>query len=378
MRILHICSDYANQSLYNQLVTNLSKNNIYQKIYIPVRSKEEVGKNINEKLKNVDYYYSHILNKLDRLNYYSKIRKTTKNLLSLVDIDDIQCTHAHFLFSDGGIAYNLKSEFNIPYIVAVRNTDLNFFFRYYIHLRKKGIQILKNASKIIFLSYAYRDQLFEHYISSEIKDELWEKTEVVPNGVDSYWQENVWYREASQLDSIKLLYVGDFSKNKNIHVTVEAVKKLNKEVGNVYFTIIGGGGNYANTIKKIASQNVNITIIDRINDKKKLMKLFRENDIFIMPSTYETFGLVYIEAMSQGLPVIYSKGQGIDQYFEEGEVGYSVKSGNSMDILKKVIKISENFDSISSRCSERSLEFSWERICKINIEIYRSVIKTIS
>ena len=45
-----------------------------------------------------------------------------------------------------------------------------------------------------------------------------------------------------------------------------------------------------------------------------------------MPSRYETFGLVYGEAMSQGLPIIYSKGQGVDGYFKEGTVGYGVVS----------------------------------------------------
>jgi len=43
-----------------------------------------------------------------------------------------------------------------------------------------------------------------------------------------------------------------------------------------------------------------------------------------MPSITETFGLVYAEALSQGLPVLYTRGQGFDRQFEEGEVGYAV------------------------------------------------------
>ena len=39
--------------------------------------------------------------------------------------------------------------------------------------------------------------------------------------------------------------------------------------------------------------------------------IYRENDIYVMPSIIETFGLVYAEAMSQGLPVIYTRGQGL-------------------------------------------------------------------
>ena len=55
-----------------------------------------------------------------------------------------------------------------------------------------------------------------------------------------------------------------------------------------------------------------------------------------MPSFPETFGLVYVEAMSQGLPIIYTKGQGIDGYFEDGKVGYPVNTKDSNDIVKKL------------------------------------------
>ena len=39
-----------------------------------------------------------------------------------------------------------------------------------------------------------------------------------------------------------------------------------------------------------------------------------------MPSKYETFGLVYPEAMSRGIPIVYTKNQGFDKYFEDGEI----------------------------------------------------------
>jgi glycosyltransferase involved in cell wall biosynthesis len=60
--------------------------------------------------------------------------------------------------------------------------------------------------------------------------------------------------------------------------------------------------------------------------KEKLLNNYRNSDIFIMPSYNETFGLVYIEAMSQGLPIIYTQNEGVDGYFKEGSVGYSVKT----------------------------------------------------
>lgn len=51
--------------------------------------------------------------------------------------------------------------------------------------------------------------------------------------------------------------------------------------------------------------------------KKQLREAFSISDIFVMPSKPETFGLVYVEALSQGLPILYAKGEGFDGYFDE-------------------------------------------------------------
>ena len=66
-----------------------------------------------------------------------------------------------------------------------------------------------------------------------------------------------------------------------------------------------------------------------------------------MPSFHETFGLVYIEAMSQGLPIIYTKGEGIDGYFKEATVGYSVNPKDVKNIVKKIEMIIHNYNKIS-------------------------------
>ena len=65
-------------------------------------------------------------------------------------------------------------------------------------------------------------------------------------------------------------------------------------------------------------------------DKEELIKLYRDSHIFTMPSITESFGLVYAEAMTQALPVVYTKGQGFDGQFPDGEVGYSVEALNEI------------------------------------------------
>ena len=93
-----------------------------------------------------------------------------------------------------------------------------------------------------------------------------------------------------------------------------------------------------------------------------------------MPSITETFGLTYVEAMSQGLPVIYSKGQGFDGRFKEGHIGYHVRSKDTKDIANKIIGITKNYKTISENCTKESLLFNWNEISTEYKEIYKDIL----
>ena len=128
--ILHICSGYSQQKLYRELILELSKNGIKQTVYVPVRSVSEIGKYDITGIGNVKVIYSHILFNKHRLLYYLKIRTVLADIEKHVYLNAIDIVHAHFLFSDGGVAYKIKSKYSIPYLATIRNTDVNVFFKY--------------------------------------------------------------------------------------------------------------------------------------------------------------------------------------------------------------------------------------------------------
>lgn len=109
-------------------------------------------------------------------------------------------------------------------------------------------------------------------------------------------------------------------------------------------------------------------------DKAHLIEVYRKNDIFIMPSKTETFGLVYVEAMSQGLPIVYSKYQGFDKQFDEGTVGYHVECMNVNELSAVIIKIVNEYNDISSRCIQNVYKFSWNNISENYIRIYKNIL----
>lgn len=358
------------------MIESLDKLDVNQTIYIPTKKKQNYNKKVLKNLNNTNFIYSKIFNDIDRLFYNHKINKILDDINKKIDLNNINIIHAHTLFSMGGIALKLKKEKNIDYIVAIRNTDVNLFFKYMLHTRKIGINIMEEAKKIIFISPAYKEFVVNRYIPYKLRDYINQKSIIAPNGINHFWLQNKYTKfKCKGKKEINLIYVGDFSKNKNIDISINAAKELKKLGHNVNFTIIGGGGNSEYKIKKLYRINKDIVkIYARIEDRKKLLDMHRKSDIFIMPSFQETFGLVYVEAISQGLPIIYTKGQGIDGYFKEGTVGYSVNPKDVNDIVKKIEMIIHNYNKISKNCHNLVDNFSWDKIAKIYHDTYTSIL----
>ena len=375
IKVLHLCSAYILSDLYKELIESLDKLNINQTIYVPIKRKQDYNTRILNNLNNTIFIYSKVFNNIDRIFYIRKINKILYDIKNKINFDNINLIHAHTLFSMGGIALKLKREKNIEYIVAVRSTDVNLFFKYLFYLRGIGIKILKESKKIIFLSPSYRDYVLENIIPGNLHNSIRKKSVVVPNGINPFFLKNKYNRpELREKDNIKLIYVGSYLKRKNIHISIAVTRRFKVLGYKIKLLIIGSGGGDEYKIKKLAKKNKDIIeIYDRIEDREKLLNMYRKSDIFIMPSCNETFGLVYLEALSQGLPIIYTKGQGIDGYFEDGAVGYSVNPKDIDDIVEKIKMIIHNYNKISKNCYNLVDNFSWDKIAKIYHNTYTSI-----
>ena len=104
------------------------------------------------------------------------------------------------------------------------------------------------------------------------------------------------------------------------------------------------------------------------------MKAFYADcDVLLVPSSAETFGMVYLEAMSQGVPVLYTKGQGFDGQFPEGEVGYAVPCGDVRAQAQALGRVMQGYAERSKRCIEGARRYAWPRIAGMWMELYREI-----
>jgi L-malate glycosyltransferase len=374
MRILHICSYYIGNKLYMNLMKQLSLDGVNQEVFIPIRKSTHFGKNqLPSEFNTVKYYYKNILNRCDRFLFHTKINKQMKEIektiITNVEIDFI---HSHTVFSDGGTAYKIHKKYGINYIVNVRNTDINTFYKYAIHLRAFMYKVLLNASAIVFISHAYKQTMFS-LLPSRILEKIEKKCYVIPNAIEDYWHERSMPKKIINTPKeITLLFIGSIDKNKNLELIIRASAELSGAGYDVSLHIIGSGL-LEEKLKELCNKlNIDNKVIFHgyINDKETISDIMNNCNIFIMPSFRETFGLVYIEAMSRGIPVIYSKGQGIDGFFDEGEVGFSVDPSNVHTIVEAIKKIKLNYNNMSIKCVENSKKFNWSSISKQYINIY--------
>lgn len=369
MKILHIACGAPYSSIYANLFTELTNQKIDIEVYVPLHHNNSRF-DIKGDVSDFPLYSSNIIKPYDKYLYFTKIRRMVKDISRNIELKRVSIIHAHSLFSDGAVAYEMSKKYGIPYIVAIRNTDINKYFRLAIHLRNYAIEILKDAKNIIFLSPSYRENVLEKYVKPQLKSRFLEKHRVLPNGVDKYWLNLSQNNKLLEKDKVRLIFIGRIDTNKNLKTVIQTVNLAN--INNIDCTLdIVGEGPLKSLFEEENFSNSKVIFHGLIREKSKINDLLENCDILVVPSFNETFGLVYVEAMSRGVPVIYSKNQGFDGFFENGRVGYAVDPSNAKEILHSIELIMGEYRKISEECFLAARLFSWDRIVKEYIELYQ-------
>ena len=371
MHVLHIANDYAGSKVYSQLVAALDACGLQQTVFTVVRSASAMGRNRVEFLNRESViHYSDNFRWYHRLLFREKMRSNYAALCSRVDVQTVDFVHAHTLFSDGILALKLKKQFGIPYVVSVRNTDLNLYMRYMPHTWMVGRQILQEADQIIFISKAHMRRA-PKWVAAP-KDVLERKAVNIPNGIDDYRLEHIdSSRHIAPIESPwRLIYVGNFTVNKNVPRLMLAVLRLNERGLPATLDIVGAQGRDSTRIIRIAQAHPEIfKLHGEIRDKDRLRALFREMHIFALVSLRETFGLVYIEALTQGLPILYSKGEGVDGFFGD-QYGMACNPRSRASIETSLERIMEAYPRLSIDAGYLSAKFDWRRIAGTYLSLY--------
>jgi glycosyltransferase involved in cell wall biosynthesis len=234
--------------------------------------------------------------------------------------------HSHKLTFEGIIGNYLANTFNKKHIITIRgNTDIKVLL-FKIFSRQRYRKLLDAADQLITVS---------PWTATEIK-RIFKKDYsfcIIPNiSFIERFQTHYSSPRISNNFITTFVFERNNHKIKNIARVFAAFKAIVKEHPQVRLTIIGDGSQ-KNYITQLISRFNLDGYIDLPGFKRhdEMAEYFRNSIAFVMPSFPETFGLVYLESLSAGLPIIHSKKAGVDGFFPS-HIAYRVDHSSVKEI----------------------------------------------
>lgn len=372
MKILHICNDLFGSRVHVNLYGALADRGVEQAIFVVRRQDDQEGE--IPLPPSVPLVKAKVVKPIHRFLYHVKRRTVFKSLRRHVDVSSFDMMHASTLFSDGGVAFKANLRYHIPYVVTVRNTDVNGFLRFLPHTWLSGWRILLHAQRIAFVSKAIQERFEQSWVIRPILSRIKDKFVLQLNGLDDFWCDHV---RSEVTINHKVLYVGDFSNNKNVKRLLEALLKLRQEpcFSDATLTLVGGGRVESEDLPHlIETNNEAVRYVGPVKDKERLCEIYREHSIFAMPSIHETFGLAYVEALSQNLAILYTKGQGVDGIFDR-RAGEGVHAQSTQDIEAALKRMMAHRDDYSNESIDFE-PFRWRRIADCYQTLYEACLNS--
>ncbi|OPL08509.1 MAG: glycosyl transferase family 1 [delta proteobacterium ML8_F1] len=202
-----------------------------------------------------------------------------------------------------------------------------------------------------------------------------ENTDILSRGIDisdfNPRYRNPALREKLGLgDKTALLYVGRVSIEKDLDVLQAAYRKISRDYGDEVALIITGDGPYLEKARETFAGN---TLFTGFKRGPELAEIYASCDVFVCPSSSETFGNVVLEAMASGLPVIGADAGGVGELIDHGVNGLTFEAGNPQSLTGRLDELLKD-TALRQRLASQGLSFaegrSWQGVFSGLLETY--------
>ena len=292
--------------------------------------------------------------------------------------------HSHYWLS-GVIGIELSRRWNAPHIATfhtlartkqrARAGERESERRAHAEQR-----IIDSAKALIVSTHIERDDIAKLYGTSGAR------ARVIPPGVDLSLFQPVdtlaARRELGLADKRVILYVGRIEPLKGLDILIKAVSMLH-DAANAKLIIVGGGPEDDAEMERLKNLASQLDISDIVSftgavSQERLPTYYSAADVFVLPSWYESFGLVALEAMSCGTPVVVSRVGGLRTFVENGKTGYLVPwrcpeaFARSMDMLLANPALR---DAMGSAARRKATRLSWAAMANSVLKCYSDTIE---
>jgi len=298
----------------------------------------------------------------------------------------IDIAHAHYNmpYSDySALRYVKKNKvpFVVTYHADAQDSGGNLIRNWaqMIYNRSLLKQVLNGADIIIATSNSYIDE-------SKFLGDYRDKIKVIPNGINlEEFKINLSKEECRDKLGLPhnkkiILFFGNIVAYKGPHILLKAFSKAKSQFKDAML-VFAGRGKMQEELTKLAAEldiKSDVLFTGYVDEKLKPF-YYKSADIFCLPSITmaEAFGIVNLEAMACGIPVISSKLGGIPDVVTDRETGLLVKPEDKEALADAIILLLENEDiarKMGNKGKRKVEEYSWKKIAEKTEEVYESLI----
>lgn len=288
-----------------------------------------------------------------------------KELKKLIERENIDIIHGHYLFPAGWASVKAGKSAHIKTYVTSHGSDMFEMYDKQSFMRPLIKKVLKDADVVLAVSNALKEEI----INTKIPN-IEEKVRLHWNAVDvnkfktTKENESKFKKELVQefnIDDDKpiILFVGNVIKRKNVDLLLEAKKRMDTKAN----LVIVGDGPLLGQLKAKAENEHHEGTLENVcftGSRTDVEDIIPSCDLLVLPSFSESFGLVLIEALSCGKPVIGSNVGGIKEIITE-DVGLLIDPNDSEDLAKAIDKIFSDKDlmeKFKSNARNRAMDFA--------------------
>lgn len=280
--------------------------------------------------------------------------------------------HAHVALPDGFASMRVKAKYHKPLIVTIHGQDLQVTLYRNAQCKKHLSEVFEQADRMIVVSTKLKRIAQAEFGYSE-------KIAVINNGITP----EKLRAEADNLPPTyrTILSVSNLVASKGIDLNLIAILKLVERHPKLKYVIIGDGPE----MKILVELASNLGLAGRVEFLGRLphdevMDYMATADIFSLPSWREGFGVVYLEAMAHGKPVIACRGEGIEDVVINGETGLLAQPKDIDSLVEAIDFLLSNPDkarAIGERAKKLVLEnYAWAKNTEKTIQVYKEVLKS--
>ncbi len=295
-----------------------------------------------------------------------------KKIIKKIDPDIV---HVHWAIPQGIAASFLKK----PFIMTVYGGEV--FLSKNFHLVAVFNKIIKRSKKTFAITRGLRRIMEEFGIAGDIG--------VIPLGVDlkkfTVTGSTEIRSRFCRSDEKMILCVGRLVEKKGIHYLLPAFEQLLKKKPPCKLVIVGDGYMYPKLKQQANSLKISSNVIfAKEVDHSRLPEYYRSADLFVLPSIVdktgnrETQGVVYLEAMASGCPVIGTRTGGIPDVIEHKKTGLMVNEKDPEALASAMLTLLDDAglrdQLIKNALIRINDRFNWSAIAQDYIDVYRSVL----